>query len=240
MPLKGYRSENGYIVYENNLALKIKWFFLGIVSVFVIGFLWAGFVALDDWIDNHEFQLGWPPIIEVKKQTTYSTASEKVDLESEKAIAAKDSLKERMCNYLNSNAIWHKDSLSKYPLTKNLFDDMNSFKLDNLVKLETSELKDVEQIQKLVSAVKQSKEDQIKPNIGKEDNGGTYNSATDLGIDINNYISWITEKHSAVQNRKTADAPKQSEKKEKTKSDSGKKEQSASDDKKKDKIRGAI
>lgn len=241
MPLKGYRSDhNGYIVYENNLMTKIKWFAIGVASVFAFVLLWAGYEALDSWVDDHEFQFGWPPFTEVKKQTTYSTTSENANLESEKVTTAKDSLKERMCNYLSSNEIWHKDSLAKYDLTKNLFDDMNSFNLDNLVKLESSELKEVEQIQKLVDAAKQSKEAQIKPNIGKEDNDGKYNSATDLGININNYISWITEKHLVVQKGKKADTPKQSKKKEKTKSDPEKKEQSASDGKKKDNIRGGI
>lgn len=241
MPLKGYRSDhNGHIEYENNLMTKIKWFAIGVASVFIFGLLWAGYEALDRWVDNHEFQFGWPPITEVKKQTTYSTTSEMTDLKSEKAIAAKDSLKEKMCNYLSSNEIWNKDSLAKYDLTKTLFDDMNSFNLENLIKLETSELKEVRQIQELVNAAKQSKDAQISPNIGKENNGGKYNSATDLGININNYISWITEKHSAAQKNKKTDSPKQSEKKEKTKSDSGKKEQSASDGKKKDNIRGGI
>lgn len=238
MPLKGYRSDhNGYIVYENNLMTKIKWFAIGVASVFIFGLLWAGYEALDSWVDNHEFQFGWPPITEIKEQRTYSTTSEKADLEPGKAIAAKDSLKERMCNYLSSNEIWHKDSLAKYDFTKNLFDDMNSFNLENLVKLENSELKEVELIQKLVDAAKKSKKDQIKPNIGKEDNDGKYNSATDLRIDINNYISWITEKHPAEQKKKKTDAPKQSKK---NKSDSEKKEQSASDGKKKDNIRGGI
>lgn len=238
MPLKGYRSDhNGYIVYENNLMTKIKWFAIGVASVFIFGLLWAGYEALDSWVDNHEFQFGWPPITEIKEQRTYSTTSEKADLEPGKVIAAKDSLKERMCNYLSSNEIWHKDSLAKYDFTKNLFDDMNSFNLENLVKLENSELKEVELIQKLVDAAKKSKKDQIKPNIGKEDNDGKYNSATDLRIDINNYISWITEKHPAEQKKKKTDAPKQSKK---NKSDSEKKEQSASDSKKKDNIRGGI
>lgn len=238
MPLKGYRSDhNGYIVYENNLMTKIKWFAIGVASVFIFGLLWAGYEALDSWVDNHEFQFGWPPITEIKEQRTYSTTSEKADLEPGKAIAAKDSLKERMCNYLSSNEIWHKDSLAKYDFTKNLFDDMNSFNLENLVKLENSELKEVELIQKLVDAARKSKQDQIKPNIGKEDNDGKYNSATDLRIDINNYISWITEKHPAEQKKKKTDAPKQSKK---NKSDSEKKEQSASDGKKKDNIRGGI
>ena len=237
MPLKGYRSDHdGYIVYENNLMTKIKWFAIGVVSVFVFGLLWAGYEALDSWVDNHEFQLGWPPITEVKEQTTYSTTSKDAELKSEKAIA----LKEKVCTYLCSNEIWHKDSLAVYDLTKDLFDNMNSFKIEDLIKLESSELKEVEQIQKLISAAKQSKEHNIKPNIGKEVNDGKYNSATDLGININNYISWITETHSAVQKKAKGDTSKQSKKKENTKSDSGKKEQSASDGKKKDNIRGSI
>lgn len=241
MPLKGYRSDHdGYIVYENNLMTKIKWFAIGVVSVFVLGLLWSGYEALDSWVDNHEFQLGWPPITEVKKQTTYSTTSKDAELESEKNIVAKDSLKERACTYLCSNEIWHKDSLAMYDLTKDLFDNMNSFKIEDLIKLESSELKEVKQIQQLISAAKQAKEHDIKPSIGKENNDGKYNSATDLGININNYISWITAEHSAVQKGKKADAPKQSLKKEKNKSESGKKEQPASDDKKKDNIRGGI
>lgn len=127
-----------------------------------------------------------------------------------------------------------------YDLTKDLFDNMNSFKIEDLIKLESSELKEVKQIQQLISAAKQAKEHDIKPSIGKENNDGKYNSATDLGININNYISWITAEHSAVQKGKKADAPKQSLKKEKNKSESGKKEQPASDDKKKDNIRGGI
>lgn len=61
-----------------------------------------------------------------------------------------------------------------------------------------------------------------------------------MEININNYISWITETRSAVQKKAKGDTSKQSKKKENTKSDSGKKEQSASDGKKKDNIRGGI
>ena len=236
MPLKGYRSDHdGYIVYENNLMTKIKWFAIGVVSVFVFGLLWVGYEALDSWVDQLD-----SPIAEVKKQITYFTTSKDAELESEKAIAAKDSLKEKVCTYLCSNEIWHKDSLVMYDLTKDLFDNMNSFKIEDLIKLESSELKEVEQIKKLISAARQSKEHNIKPYIGKEDYDGKYNSATDLGININNYISWITETHSAVQKKAKGNTPKQSKKKENTKSDSGKKEQSASDGQKKDNIRGGI
>ena len=79
---------------------KIKWFAIGVVSVFVFGLLWVGYEALDSWVDQLD-----SPIAEVKKQITYFTTSKDAELESEKAIAAKDSLKEKVCTYLCSNEI---------------------------------------------------------------------------------------------------------------------------------------
>lgn len=224
MPLKGYREKdwenNKYIVYENNLSLKVKWFIYGFfVCVFALGL-----VALNNWKS---------PNYQKKENTNTNSADSTSNNENN---TNKKLMIEEMCNYLASNKTWHKDSLAKYDLTKNLFDDMNSFNLENLINLESSKLKEVEQIQKLVDAAKQSKYAQIKPDIGKEDNNGKY--TTDLGIDINNYISWITKKHQAVQKGKKTDAP--SKKKGKTKSDSEKKEQSASDGKKKGNTRGSI
>ncbi len=190
MPLKGYRSENGYIVYENNLVLKIKWFFLGIVSVFVIGFLWAGFVALDDWIDNHEFQLGWPPISKIEKtikpmQTPTHTSSSDSANQEEQSNTEESSMKEKMCNYLSKNNVWHKDSLAQYDLTETLFEDMNSFNLNNLIELEKTELKEIEHIKKIVNASRLSIEKKIPLN-------GKYNSDTDPEITIDRFINRIT------------------------------------------------
>ncbi len=246
--IKIHVSHSGYEPKEevinqisSNLKTKFQWFAIGVASVFILGLLWTGYKALDNWVDNHEFQLGWPPITEVKKQATYSITSKDADLESNKAIVAKDSLKEKVYAYLRSNDIWYKDSLAKYDLTKNLFDDMNSFNIENLIMLESSELKEVKQIQELIDAARLSKKDNIKPSIGKEDNDNKYNSAKDLGININNYISWITKEHTAIQkNEKVNATSESSKKKENTKSSSIKKEQSASDSKKTDKIRGGI
>lgn len=184
MPLKGYRSENGYIIYESNLFFKLKWFFLGFASVFAVGLLWTAYIALDTWIDKHDFQLAWPPITEVKKNEN-PPANEGSNISQAQLDSIDESIKERMCNYLNSNNVWHKDSLAQYDLTKDLYVNMNTFDLDKIIELEKTELIKNEQIKKLVNASKTS----IKQKISFSE---TYNSDTDLEIVVDNYIKRIT------------------------------------------------
>lgn len=240
MPLKGYRSEDGCIVYENNIMLKIKWFAIGVVSFFVFGLLWTGYEAFDNWTDNHKFQWGWPPIV-TEKTVGVDQPSETAGRDNPSEVPQKTDA-EKACEYLSSSNIWHKDSLAKYDCTKNLFDDMNTFQLNNLVMLENSELNEVELIKNLVAASKQSIEKRIKPNIGKEDNSGKYNSTTDFGINVDNYISWITKQHQKQASKGTAATSKPSTKNAGAKkSDSVKNGQSESvENKKTDKIRGGI
>lgn len=238
MPFKGYRSEDGCIVYENNRLTKIKWFVIGVASVFAFGLLRNGYETFDSWIDSHKFQWGWPPIV-TEKTVGVNQPSEIVDRDSIQSATKTNA--EKACEYLSSNKTWHRDSLAKYDCTKNLFDDMNSFKIEDLIKLESSELKEVEQIQKLISAAKQSKEYNINPHIGKEDNDGKYNYTTDFKINVDNYISWITKQHQKQASKGTAAISKPSTKNAGAKSDSVKNGQSESvENKIIDKIRGRI
>lgn len=191
MPLKGYRSDHdGYIVYENNLMTKIKWFAIGVASVFVFGLLWTGYEAFDSWTDDYKFQWGWPPFIRNEQHNTPNTnpasvSSEDSSNEKEQSNNQESSMKEQTFNYLSTNHVWHKDSLEQYDLTKNLFEDINSFNLNNLIELEKSELIEIEQIKQIVNASKESK----KKNIPLT---GRYNSDTDPRITIDNFIKKIT------------------------------------------------
>lgn len=191
MPLKGYRSDhNGYIVYENNLMTKIKWFAIGVASVFVFSLLWAGYEAFDSWTDSHKFQWGWPPIIKIEHPITSTPTQTSVPSvgssnEEELSNTQERSMKEETFNYLSTNRVWHKDSLAKYDLTKNLFENINSFNLNNLIELEKSELIEIKQIRQIVNASKES----IKKNIPLT---GQYNSETDPEITIDKFIKKIT------------------------------------------------
>lgn len=188
------------------IVKKIMWFLLGIV----IGFLWAGAVALalDDWIDNHKFQLGWPPIIKIEKPTEKNLSTTTTYKQESQSISSEDSLKVHVCNYLKSSSIWHRDTLAQYELTKDLFDYMNTFNLERLVELEKTDLKDIDKIKELVDASRYSLEKKIDPKIGKEDRNGKYNTDTYFGINVNNYISWIKEQHNTTEKSSSKKADK--------------------------------
>lgn len=204
MPLKGYRSDhNGHIEYENNLMTKIKWFAIGVASVFVFGLLWTGFEALDSWVDNHNFQFAWPPITKIEKVVASTQESESASTFSSvntnkgaQPNTGEDSKDELMCNYLSTNDVWHKDSLEQYNLAE-LFANMNTFNLKELIKLEETELIEIDKIKKIVEASKKSIEERI-PLSGK------YNSDTDSKITIDKFINKITTKVSSRPNQPKA------------------------------------
>lgn len=146
--------------------------------------------AFDSWTDDHKFQWGWPPIIRIEQPNTSITNPTSVSSvdssnEKEQSNTQESSMKEETFNYLSTNRVWHKDSLAQYDLTKNLFEDINSFNLKNLIELEKSELIEIEQIRQIVNASKES----IKKNIHLT---GQYNSETDPEITIDKFIKRIT------------------------------------------------
>ena len=96
----------------------------------------------------------------------------------------------------------------RYELTKDLFDYMNTFNLERLVELEKTDLKDIDKIKELVDASRYSLEKKIDPKIGKEDRNGKYNTDTDFGINVNNYISWIKEQHNTTETSSSKKADK--------------------------------
>ncbi len=185
MPLKGYRSEDGCIVYEDNLMLKVKYFIFGVMFFFVVGLLYAGYVAVENFIDNHNFQFGWPPITE-KKITQKTPAVVK-----EATVSPEELIKKSKIMYL-ANDVWSKDSLDHYGLSE-LYEDMNSFNLENIRDFKNPDLDSVNNIKRIVEAAKKSLENNINPKKGKEQNGGKYNLVNDNNINLDNYIKAITE-----------------------------------------------
>lgn len=51
---------------------KIKYWLYGLLSAIVLANFIAGFTVFDSYMDNKEFQFGWPPIVVIKKRTTTS------------------------------------------------------------------------------------------------------------------------------------------------------------------------
>ena len=192
MPLKGYTVEGDkFLCYNNNIVLKIKWFFIGFISLFVIGALYQGYVAIDEFFDNHEFQLGWPLIVEKHIQTT--TDEEEITPEPETEQPKATNLDVKAIEYLNNNPVWVKDSLENYDITKGLFDAMNTLNLDLLTGERYSTLKDKSSnFRFIVDAANVCRTDSV--DVQGLINGGHYNSnPSDEQITISKYIKWLQD-----------------------------------------------
>lgn len=192
MPLKGYTVEGDkFLCYNNNIVLKIKWFVIGFISLFVIGALYQGYVVIDEFFDNHEFQLGWPLIVEKHIQTT--TDEEEITPEPETEQPKATNLDVKAIEYLNNNPVWVKDSLENYDITKGLFDAMNTLNLDLLTGERYSTLKDKSSnFRFIVDAANVCRTDSV--DVQGLINGGNYNSnPSDEQITISKYIKWLQD-----------------------------------------------
>lgn len=189
MPLKGYTVEGDkFLCYNNNIGLKIKWFFIGFISLFVIGALYQGYVAIDEFFDSHEFQLGWPIIVEKPTKTAMDDTTITPEPEMEQPEAP--NFDDEAIEYLNRYEAWIKDSLENYEITKGLFDAMNAFELESLTSEKYSTLMQSERFSRIFYAAQECLEQNI--DVRKGTSKGHYNNkSTDNKITVDDYIQWL-------------------------------------------------
>ena len=201
-PIKGYSLESSRIqegegrinrlFLDDKLFSKLKYMAYGFASCIFILLMYAGCNALE----NYEFNLGWPPIKEIKHapKTDYNTANEgledvnQVDTDSVNAL-----------RYLEGNDTWHKDSLEKYEATRGLFEDLNTFDVKALMGKMEGVLHNSNKLSVIAEKLNEYVNEGKDPHKGKEKNSGNYNSSTDKGIDINNYLNWLSEEHASIE-----------------------------------------
>lgn len=210
MPLKGYTVDgNKSLCYNNNIGLKIKWFFIGFISLFVIGVLYQGYVAIDGFFDNHEFQLAPPFIVEkhIKTTTDDVVITGKAEVEQPEAT----NLDDKAIEYLNRHEAWIKDSLENYEITKGLFDAMNAFELESLTSEKYSTLMQSERFSRIFYAAQECLEQNI--DVKKGTSKGHYNNkSTDNKITVDDYTQWL---QNAPHETKTEGSPTKTIKKSK-------------------------
>lgn len=189
MPLKGYTVEGDkFLCYNNNIGLKIKWFFIGFISLFVIGALYQSYVAIDEFFDGHKLQLGWPIIVEkhIKTTTDDVIITDKAEAEQPEAT----NLDDKAIEYLNKHEAWIKDSLENYEITKGLFDAMNAFELESLTSEKYSTLMQSERFSRIFYAAQECLEQNI--DVKKGTSKGHYNNkSTDNKITVDDYTQWL-------------------------------------------------
>lgn len=197
-PIKGYSLEGARIqegeghinrlFLDDNLFSKFKYMAYGFAACIIVLLMYAGCSAMEDY----EFKLGWPPIEKVKKATPspWDTAGDNIeDLNQVNT----DSI--NVISYLENNETWQKDSLENYDTTKGLFGELNTFNLNGLKSRKEGVLNGSSKYREIVDKLGSYLEKGWNPHKGKEKNGGNYNSETDKGIKIVNYLKWLDEEH---------------------------------------------
>lgn len=175
------------IFYNYGLLYKLKYIGIGIASSILAILLWAGWQAFD----NYEFNLGWPPFKEFKQQPQeLSDSTETKDDPQPEVTENVDSI--NAVAYLSKNSTWEKDSLDKYETTRGLFEELNEFKKDEIIKRE-NKLGNVQRFLDIIDAFNNTTAYDFS--IGKENNNGKYNHAADKEINVENYIKWISTMH---------------------------------------------
>ena len=191
MPLKGYNVEGDYLHYDNNIGLKIKWFFIGFISLFVIGALYQSYVAIDEFFDGHKLQLGWPIIVEKHIETITDEGEITPEPETEQPQAT--NLDDKAIEYLNNNSVWAKDSLDNYKITEGLFEAMNGLDLNLLTNKKYATLQDqCDKFRSIVNAANMCLDEKI--DVQTLIKGGHYISdPSDKKITVSRYIKWLQD-----------------------------------------------
>lgn len=191
MPLKGYTVEGDkFLCYNNNIGLKIKWFFIGFISLFVIGALYQGYVAIDEFFDGHKLQLGWPIIVEKHIETT--TNEGEITLESETEQPQAINLDDKAIEYLNNNSVWVKDSLDNYKITEGLFEAMNELNLNLLTNKKYATLQDqCDNFRSIVNAANICLDEKI--DVQTLIGGHYISDPSDKKITVSRYIKWLQD-----------------------------------------------
>lgn len=190
-PLFGYRTKskqrpqkNGETKLVYDIRLILLSFVAGFITCALAVGIWAGINSL-----NNKNSQPTPTL----QQETNNYATDNTDTTQLIKEDNKSTIDSAIV-YLDSAKIWHKDSLEKFEKTKGLFDELNEFKIYHIKQRVDGDLKDSEKLKQVLDNLQNGQEKGIDFEEGRKTNNGKYNSPTDKGIDIENYIKYVTTK----------------------------------------------
>lgn len=160
----------------------------GFASCMFVLLMYAGCSALEDY----EFKFGWPPVEKAKKASPHNWEVIDDNVEDVNQVNP-DSI--NAVSYLERSETWHKDSLENYNATRGLFGELNTFNLNDLKIRREGVLQGSSKFREIVDKLDTYLLKGWNPHKGKEKNSGNYNSDTDKGIKIVNYLDWLEKEH---------------------------------------------
>lgn len=172
-PLEGYSCE-GRTLYAS-FGYKIKYWLYGLLSAIVLAFLIAGFTVFDSYMDNKEFQFGWPPIVD--KNVQQPADGDVFYEEPSDSISA--------ITYLNEHDKWSKavmDTLDVLPT--GLYDCLKQYRLADLANMT---IDSCEQFNKIKEVAKKAMDNGVQ--MSKD-----YDDSPDSTITVMNWIKKVQNK----------------------------------------------
>ena len=146
-PLEGYdyNSEMGAFELSSKYVWKQRlWGALGTLAAVLL--IWSG-VKIVDWWDSHEFQFGWPPIVEKAQDTPKNQLGEIIEV----PVPTEDDATTKAIEYMNSNDKWAKDSLDKY--VPGLYEMINGYRFEELSQKDFSDCENFTRIKRTAKAM---------------------------------------------------------------------------------------
>lgn len=195
-PLEGYK--------KNEQCLKLDQWFVWKQRIYGFGAAAIIFlcVCFAKWYEANRFEISFLPlsIHVVPRHESVQTSGTNSNAVLTEQSEDKDSLLVSAVEYLDNHVVWKKLEMEKNPKLEGLFDDMNDFKLDNLD--HKRYLSSSEQFKKVVEAAKKNSSNEWNPR--QEPHNPTYIREGDEGIDVNNYIDWLSSDHTSKQSEETS------------------------------------
>ena len=151
-------------------------------------------------INQVKFKFEWPPIELVMHSSGGSTSgtggtTDNGGTTDDGGATETDSVDnyspEKAIAYLNSKNVWCSDSIAKYPLLTGLFEALNDYKFDELVKKWSKELQDVPNFGRVVQAANNAIIGKWNPR--QDPHAPRYNKDNDNLISLETYTNWISK-----------------------------------------------
>lgn len=196
-PIKGYVENDGYLEYmPGNVWLQ------RLIGFGVAVMLWL-IILFIGWWDSVEFQTtsDFPWIeavskeakratIETQTQYTLDNSQNEENLDNATVSQTTPTDLNAAINYLDSNDVWEKSELEKYPDLHGLFDDLNNMDTYKLCYTWIEKLKESKNFIAVAKVAKKNLEKGWNPKQGSHN--PTFNTLPDdYRINLTNYKNWL-------------------------------------------------
>ena len=212
-PLQGYEAKGQKLVYvgptkeqrgaavdskgasKNSSKPRFAWkaFCLGAFTIIILMLILWGGLKLVNLIFNDKPQ-SLDVAIEAVDENTSNAQSDDIS-DPNPSVDQADLDLNAAISYLDSNNVWDKSELEKYPDLKGLFDDLNNMDTEKIVTIWAEVLKNSSNFKKVSEAAKKNLNNNWNPKQKEHD--PTYNTNPgDYKINLINYTNWLDQDQS--------------------------------------------